>query len=72
MENDSYWGIGKDGEGENQLGVILERLRVKLVTDPSIGNLTTVKEPTKSETNELLLLTSSIGEKLKSWFIGQS
>jgi hypothetical protein len=29
---DSYWGVGRDGKGQNKLGKIIERIRDELRT----------------------------------------
>lgn len=36
VPGDSYWGIGLDGEGQNKLGKILERIRTELRAAQSI------------------------------------
>ena len=28
--NDTYWGVGRDGSGQNKLGRIIERIRAEL------------------------------------------
>jgi hypothetical protein len=33
--NDYYWGIGREGTGQNRLGRILERIRAELRADPA-------------------------------------
>lgn len=47
---DAYWGIGKDGTGENQLGKALERLRLKL-SEEEVKRYAgeTVEDPEESE-----------------------
>jgi hypothetical protein len=33
--NDYYWGVGREGTGQNRLGRIIERIRAELRTDPA-------------------------------------
>jgi len=55
---DAYWGIGKDGTGENQLGKALERLRTKLREEEAEKAAKGTGEGTKVavETNRALRL----------------
>ena len=33
--NDKYWGVGRDGQGQNKLGRIIERIRADLRANPT-------------------------------------
>ena len=35
--NDSYWGEGRDGNGQNKLGKIIERIRAELRDGELVG-----------------------------------
>jgi len=39
-DKDSFWGIGADRKGQNQLGKALVRLRTKLRDEQSAGSKT--------------------------------
>jgi len=49
-DKDAFWGVGPDGNGENQLGKALERLRAKL-RDSSPSNRPLSMEKTRSKLN---------------------
>ncbi len=65
--NDSYWGDGGDGSGQNKLGIILMKVRTILSKEKVLDKVPPWMKYPLYDPNELSIDMGEIKEYLKNW-----